>query len=118
MASQGRGAGRCGRAKQPGRVIFPRGRGPRATITRRSNGIAGLPCGGLPGRKPILAYYRGGGLRRDYVIAYMWLFLAIAHGDEGPREDLGIVETNLTAAEKAEAEKLARDWRPQAAALP
>ena len=45
-------------------------------------------------------------------------FLLIAHGDEGSREDLGIVETNLTAAEKAEAERLARDWRPQAAALP
>ena len=57
-------------------------------------------------------YTEGEGLPRDYVTAYMWFSLAAAQGNEEARKNLDIVERNLTTDERAEAQRMARDWRP------
>jgi uncharacterized protein len=58
-------------------------------------------------------YERGRGVPKDYVQAHMWynlaptqgFFLAVAGGDR--------LESDMTPAQIAEAQKLARDWKPK-----
>jgi TPR repeat protein len=73
-------------------------------------------------------YASGRGTAQDYVQALMWFTLAAAFGDTKPPGPLGIklVDTSkytapeqrdrllplMTSAQIAEAERLARDWRP------
>jgi TPR repeat protein len=73
-------------------------------------------------------YASGRGTAQDYVQALMWFTLATAFGDTKPPHPLGIklVDTSkytapeqrdrllalMTSAQIAEAERLARDWRP------
>jgi len=73
-------------------------------------------------------YASGRGTAQDYVKALMWFTLAAAFGDTKPPDEFGVnllgtskltaVEQRdrlaalMTSAQVAEAEKLARDWRP------
>jgi hypothetical protein len=52
-------------------------------------------------------YAEGLGLARDDVLAYMWFSLA------GETENRDLVAERMSAAQIAEAEQLARDWRPK-----
>jgi TPR repeat protein len=65
-----------------------------------------------------LAYADGQGVPQDYVSAYMWLNLAAAKLEPGQTRN-SVVEARdsiarkMTAEQIAEAQKSARDWKPQ-----
>ncbi len=58
-------------------------------------------------------YRRGQGVKQDYVRAYVWWELAVAKGKEQARKGRDIVAKLMTAKQIAEAQKLAREWKPQ-----
>jgi TPR repeat protein len=63
-------------------------------------------------------YNDGTGVPQDYVLAYMWFNLA-ASGLKAPESDIAVknrdrVATRMTAAQIAESQKLAREWKPKA----
>jgi TPR repeat protein len=57
-------------------------------------------------------YAEGRGVPQDYVIAHMWFSLAAAQGEQRAVETLAMAEQRMTPAQIAEAQKLARDWKP------
>ena len=57
-------------------------------------------------------YYEGQGVPQDYVQAHMWFNLAAASGKENAAENRDIAASNMTPAQIAEAQKLAREWKP------
>ncbi len=58
-------------------------------------------------------YALGNGVPKDYVEAHKWLNLASANGDEDAKKDLPIVEESMTKEQIAEAQHLARVFRPR-----
>ena len=60
-------------------------------------------------------YSRGEGVPKDYVTAYMWRNLAAAQGDEIAKQARDALETPMTPAQIAEAQKLSREWKPKKA---
>jgi uncharacterized protein len=60
-------------------------------------------------------YKKGIGVFRDIVRADMWLTLAAVGGDESAANERDEIESHMTAAQIAEAEKLAREWKPNIA---
>ncbi len=64
-----------------------------------------------------LMYMEGQGVLQDYVQAHMWLNMAALKARKGFREALRIMRddlaTRMTPAQIAEAQKLAREWRPK-----
>jgi len=57
--------------------------------------------------------YRDGlGVPQDYVSALMWLNLSAAQGKEGAATFRDLVARLMTPAQIAEAQKLAREWKP------
>ena len=69
---------------------------------------------GAPSGQFLLGYMyeRGLGLPQDYVLAYMWLNLAAAHGDEKWKNHRDLIAKIVTAPQLAEAQKLALEWKP------
>ncbi len=66
-------------------------------------------------------YKYGEGVVQDYVQAYMWFSLAASRMPPGDYRDEIVmsrdkVEKRMTPAQVAEAQKLAREWRPKAQA--
>ena len=58
-------------------------------------------------------YREGQGVPRDNVRAYMWFILAKKYGlDPEPSFALAVTSLDMTPAQIAEAEKLAREWKP------
>lgn len=57
-------------------------------------------------------YVTGKGAPKDYVSAYMWLNLAAAKGETRAVELRDKVARLMTPAQIAEAQKLAREWKP------
>jgi TPR repeat protein len=65
-----------------------------------------------------MMYANGQGVPQDYVTAHMWLNLAAASGNKDavvPRDGLA---KQMTSAQVAEAQKLAREWKPMTTAHP
>ena len=65
-------------------------------------------------------YASGSGVAREYVPAYMWFNLAVLRFDASDREyrDKAMEERDqlaakMTPAQIAEAQKLAREWKPK-----
>ena len=58
-------------------------------------------------------YYNGRSVPQDFVIAHMWLNLAAASGDKDAVENRRIIAAKMTPAQLAEAQKLAREWKPK-----
>ncbi len=59
-------------------------------------------------------YGNGRGVPQDYVQAHLWFNLSAAHGnDDTARENRELVAEKMTSAQIAEAEKLAREWKPK-----
>ena len=58
-------------------------------------------------------YDKGQGVAQDNVQAYMWLNLAAAQRDETARENRDIVAKRMTPEQIAEAQRLAREWKPK-----
>ncbi len=55
-------------------------------------------------------YDKGWGVPRDYVQAHKWFKLAAAQGNENGRSNSDIVEKQMTSAQIAEAQRMAREW--------
>lgn len=68
-----------------------------------------VPAQGMIGHM----YYLGAGVTKDNVQAYKWLSLADSLGDESAAEIRDIVSREMTSAQIAKAEKLAREWKPE-----
>jgi TPR repeat protein len=64
-----------------------------------------------------IMHLNGQGVPRDLVRAYMWLELAAMRGHRGAAMDRDRIAESLTAAQIAEAQKLAREWKPTAGLL-
>ncbi len=58
-------------------------------------------------------YGNGRGVPKDYVQAHLWYNLAAAQGTELARKNRDIIAEKMTPAQMAEAQRLARDWRPK-----
>ncbi|CAA6603774.1 putative Beta-lactamase [Rhodospirillaceae bacterium LM-1] len=58
-------------------------------------------------------YLNGKGVVRDRVLAYMWLNLAHAQGEPSALQTLHKVAEILQPSQLAEAERLAREWKPK-----
>jgi TPR repeat protein len=62
-----------------------------------------------------LMYDKGHGVRREYVLAYMWLNLAAAHAPKRYRESYlrlrNAVASKMTQAQIVEGQRLAFEWR-------
>ena len=58
-------------------------------------------------------YYAGKGVPMDYMQAYMWANLAASKGGEREVENREAIATFMTPAQIAEAQKLAREWKPK-----
>ncbi len=59
-------------------------------------------------------YGNGRGVPQDYVQAHLWFNLSAAQGnDDTARKNRELVAENMTSAQIAEAEKLAREWQPK-----
>jgi uncharacterized protein len=57
-------------------------------------------------------YFLGHGVPEDYVAAHMWLNLATAGGEKKAAEIRDMVAKEMIPAQIAEAQKLAREWKP------
>ena len=55
----------------------------------------------------------GVGVPQDYVLAHMWFNLAASQGSKVGRIERKLVADKMTPAQIAEAEKLAREWKPK-----
>jgi TPR repeat protein len=58
-------------------------------------------------------YSQGRGVPQDLIQAHMWYSLAAAHGEKSAFEFRDALATNMTPAQIAEAQKLAREWKPK-----
>ena len=57
-------------------------------------------------------YAKGQGVRRNYVLAYMWWSLAAAQGNKNAATKLGLIEMRMTRADVSRAQAKAAKWRP------
>ncbi len=60
-----------------------------------------------------LKYANGEGVPQDFVQAHMWFNLAGAQGRIQAAKNRDIVAKSMTPAQIAEAQKLAREWKPK-----
>jgi len=58
-------------------------------------------------------YTNGDGVPQDYVEAHKWFNLAAATGYKDAIKERGIVARKMTPAQIAEAQRLAREWKPK-----
>lgn len=58
-------------------------------------------------------YNNGRGVPQDYVLAHMWFNLSAAQGDHDAATWRDIVAMLMSPAQLAEAQKLAREWKPK-----
>jgi TPR repeat protein len=65
-----------------------------------------------------LLYEKGRGVPQDYVRAHMWYNLAAANGDKAGAEFRDDLARKMTPAQIAEAQKLAREWKPKTPSPP
>ena len=57
-------------------------------------------------------YYNGKGVPQDLTLAFMWVTLAATKGDMEAINNRALMATKMTPAQLAEAQRLARDWKP------
>ncbi|MGB3097213.1 MAG: tetratricopeptide repeat protein, partial [Candidatus Deferrimicrobiaceae bacterium] len=64
-----------------------------------------------------LMYDKGQGVPQNYILAHMWFNLAVSALEGKGRNDAekirDLVASKMTPAQIAEAERLAREWKPQ-----
>ena len=58
-------------------------------------------------------YANGQGVPQDYVQAHMWYNLAGASGDAEGAKNRDLIAQKMTPAQVAEAQRLAREWKPK-----
>lgn len=57
-------------------------------------------------------YDNGRGVPRDDVLAHMWFSLSVAQGNQEAATNRDIIARRITPAQLAQAQKLAREWKP------
>ena len=57
-------------------------------------------------------YWNGQGVPQDAVLAYMWLYMAAAQEPDAV-EERDVAASQMTSNEIAEAQKMAREWKPK-----
>lgn len=62
-----------------------------------------------------LLYFTGQGVPQDYVLAHKWLNLAAAAGGDDGVKNRDMAAANMTPAQIADAQRLAREWKPKKA---
>ena len=60
-----------------------------------------------------LKYEEGQGVMQDYIEAHKWLNLAAAQDAEGASEERAAIAKRMAPYQMAQAQQLAREWRPQ-----
>jgi TPR repeat protein len=60
-------------------------------------------------------YNNGRGVPQDYVLSYMWFNLSAARGEPEAAERRDFVQQSMSPPQVAEAQKLAREWKPATA---
>jgi uncharacterized protein len=60
-----------------------------------------------------VCYDSGEGVAKDEVEAYKWWLLAAAQGNDDATHNMTIVENKMTREQIAEAQRLARDFKPR-----
>ena len=60
-----------------------------------------------------LMYAEGQGVPQDYVLAHMWMNLAVAKGVQEAVKGRDLLEKNMTTDQIAEAQRLAKEWKPK-----
>ena len=60
-----------------------------------------------------LMHANGQGIPQDHVSAHMWWKLSAARGDKDAAKNLDMVAAKMTPAQIAEAQRLAREWKPR-----
>ena len=60
-----------------------------------------------------MMYYEGDGVPQDFVLAHMWLNLAAAQGESNAKKLRDLLAKKMTPAQIAEAQRLAREWKPK-----
>ncbi|WP_417433089.1 sel1 repeat family protein [Hoeflea sp.] len=58
------------------------------------------------------SYSTGEGVPQDYALAHMWFNLAAAQGADKAAENRDIVAKKMTRDQIAEAQRMAREWKP------
>jgi uncharacterized protein len=58
-------------------------------------------------------YLYGRGVPQDYISAHMWFNLAASGGDRSAHFARDLVAAKMTPVQMAEAQKLAREWKPK-----
>ncbi len=62
----------------------------------------------------LMYQYGGDGVPEDETEAYKWYLLAGAQGSVSAHRSIGMIEDDLTPAQRAEGQRLAREWKPKA----
>jgi TPR repeat protein len=57
-----------------------------------------------------LMLMQGKGVRKDYVLSYMWIFLAGVANERGAREALSLITSKMTDEQMARAVHLSKEW--------
>ncbi len=60
-----------------------------------------------------LNYAKGEGVPQDYVMVHMWVSLSAAQGEKESVKARDIIAKLMTPAQIAEAQRLAREWKPK-----
>ena len=60
-----------------------------------------------------LAYATGQGVPQDHILAHMWFNLAAAQGNQSALKNRDIIAAKMTRIQIAEAQRLAREWKPK-----
>jgi TPR repeat protein len=55
----------------------------------------------------------GRGVPQDYVVAHMWFNLSAARGDASAAEHRDTLAKEMSSAQIADAQKMAREWKPK-----
>ncbi len=58
-------------------------------------------------------YSKGRGVTQDYVQAHVWFNLAAARGQKLGKKNRDLLAKKMTPAQIAEAQRLAREWKPK-----
>jgi len=58
-------------------------------------------------------YFNGQGVPQDYVTAHLWFNLAASQGDKTAENLRDLLSKTMTPAQIAEAQRLAREWKPK-----
>ena len=58
-----------------------------------------------------LMYDTGQGVAKDEGEAYKWYLLSGAQGNEFAKKEIPLIEKDLTASQRAEGQRLAREWK-------